>query len=87
MNEYTEIEQFDTSVLERTTEDIAEFFSDAEQEAVNKAARLTYLMDKVEESGFHGTSEGSENPLMLEIEDLANFLNWFYPDLLDPRFN
>lgn len=86
MNEYTEIEQFDTSILERTSEDIAEFFSDPMEEAISKAGRLSYLMDEIEASGFHGTSEGTENLVMLEIEELANFLNWFYPNLLDPRF-
>ena len=100
MNEYTEIEQFDTSLLLEdailgednevighfTSEDAEEFFSDPEQKAIAMASELTYLMDKVEASGFVGSSEGTTNPDLLRIEELANTLSWFAPEHLDSRF-
>ena len=42
-------------------------------------ARCTKLMDTVEAIGQTG-------PLMQEITEIANWLDWFYPELLDKRF-
>ena len=58
-----------------------------EQREANAMAReLSGLMDEVEALGGAHTSEGSTDEAMLRIEYLANFLDMFYPDLLDKRF-
>ena len=57
-----------------------------QREARAMAFELSALMDEVESLGGDYTSEGSENDTILRIQYLANFLHWFYPDLLDKRF-
>lgn len=58
-----------------------------EQEKAQRMAReLSNLMDEVEARGGDYTSEGSTDEDILRIEYLANYLDWFYPDLLDKRF-
>ena len=57
-----------------------------QREARAMAFELSALMDEVEAWGGDHTSEGSENETLLRIEYLANFISWFYPDLLDKRF-
>ena len=62
--------------------------ADMEEEAASRMAReLSSLMDEVEALGGDVTSEGSEDEAMLRIEYLANYLSWFYPQLLDKRFS
>jgi hypothetical protein len=98
MNDYTDIEQFDTSVLADpilgednevigyfTSEDADDYFSDPEAQYSAMAAELTYLMDKVEASGFQGSSDDG-NADMERISEIASILSWFKPDLLDKRF-
>ena len=98
MNELLDIEQFDTSVLADpifgedhevigyfTSEDADDYFSDPEAQYSAMAAELTYLMDKVEASGFHGSSEDG-NDDMVRISEIASILSWFKPELLDKRF-
>ena len=43
-------------------------------------------MDEVDALGVAATSEESEDEVMARIEFLANYLSWFYPELLDKRF-
>ena len=57
-----------------------------QREARAMATELSGLMDEVEALGGSHTSEGSEDETLLRIEYLANYLDWFYPDLLDKRF-
>jgi hypothetical protein len=57
-----------------------------QREAKAMARELSNLMDEVEALGGAHTSAGSEDEVMLRIQYLANYLDWFYPDLLDPRF-
>ena len=98
MNELLNIEQFDTSVLADpimgedneivgyfTSEDADDYFSDPEAQYSSMAAELTYLMDKVEASGFVGSTEDG-NPDMTRISEIASILSWFKPELLDKRF-
>jgi hypothetical protein len=59
----------------------------AQREARSMARELSNLMDEVESRGGAHTSAGSEDEAMLRIEYLANYLDIFYPDLLDPRFS
>jgi len=62
--------------------------AEREQREANEMAReLSNLMDEVEALGGEHTSAGSTDETMLRIEYLANFLSWFYPDKLDPRFS
>ena len=99
MNEYTEIEQFDTSVLDAepmfgedhevigyfTSEDADEYFSDPEAQYSAMAAECSYLMDLVEaEGGAHNSDDGDER--MVRISEIATILSYFRPELLDPRF-
>jgi hypothetical protein len=98
MNDYTEIEQFDTSVLAEpilgednevigyfTSEDADEYFSDPENQWSAMAAECTYLMNQVEADGFVGTSDDGD-PRMIRIAEIATLLESFKPELLDPRF-
>ena len=57
-----------------------------QREADAMARELSALMDEVEASGGDHTSEGSTDETMLRIEFLANYLDWFFPEKLDPRF-
>lgn len=57
-----------------------------QREARAMARELSGLMDEVEAWGGDHTSEGSDNEVLKRIEYLANYLDWFYPDLLDKRF-
>ena len=57
-----------------------------QRESSAMARELSALMDEVEALGGEHTSEGSTDETMLRIEYLANYLSWFYPDKLDPRF-
>jgi len=47
---------------------------------------LSDLMDNVEADNYYGTAQDGD-PRMMQIERLANYLAWFYPDQLDPRIN
>ena len=98
MENILEIEEFDTSVLADpifgedhevigyfSSEDADDYFSDPEAQYSAMAAELTYLMDKVEASGFHGSSEDG-NDDMVRISEIASVLSWFKPELLDKRF-
>lgn len=99
MNDFTEIEQFDTSVLLEdailgednevigyfTSEDADEYFSDPEAQYSAMAAECSYLMDLVEaEGGAHNSDDGDER--MVRISEIATILYYFRPELLDPRF-
>ena len=99
MNDFTEIEQFDTSVLLEdailgednevigyfTSEDADEYFSDPEAQYSAMAAECSYLMDLVEaEGGAHNSDDGDER--MVRISEIATILSYFRPELLDPRF-
>ena len=53
-----------------------------EREANAMARELSGLMDEVEARGGIFFEEDR-----LRIEYLANYLDWFYPDKLDPRFS
>jgi hypothetical protein len=62
-----------------------------EQERVERqnnafARELSALMDEVEARRVDVTSEGTSDEDLLRIEYLANYLDWFAPDKLDPRF-
>jgi hypothetical protein len=57
-----------------------------QREAKAMARELSNLMDEVEALGGSHTSAGSTDETMLRIEYLANYLDWFYPHLLDKRF-
>ena len=73
MNEFTEVEQFDTSVLAPTPS-----FEDMAREC-------SALMDEVEaEGGAHTSDEG--DPRMVRISELATLISYFAPELLDKRF-
>ena len=97
MNDYTEIEQFDTSVLEPmlgednevigyfTSEDADEYFADPENQYSAMAAECTYLMNQVEAEGYVGSDEDGD-PRMVRISEIATVLSYFRPELLDPRF-
>jgi len=97
MNEYTEIEQFDTSVLEDSyyseeldyvdpSEIADDFFSDLGNMPVEEIAlECSRLMDAIEAEGGAHSSDGGD-PRMVRIMALANYLAWFYPEHLDPRF-
>ena len=62
--------------------------ADMEAEAASRMAReLSSLMDEVDALGVAVTSEDSEDAVMARIEFLANYLSWFYPQLLDKRFS
>lgn len=65
--------------MENFTFDFAGFAPD------ELAATLSNLMDEVEALGGAHTSDG-DDPRMKKIMELANYLSWFYPDLLDKRF-
>jgi hypothetical protein len=56
------------------------------REANEMARELSSLMDEVEAIGGAHTSAGSTDETMLRIEYLANYLDIFFPDLLDKRF-
>ena len=56
------------------------------RDARDMARELSGLMDEVEAWGGTHTSEGSDNEMLKRIEYLANYLDWFFPDLLDKRF-
>jgi len=58
-----------------------------DEQASRWARELTSLMDEVDALGAEATSEDSEDEVMARIEYLANYLSWFYPNLLDPRFS
>jgi len=61
--------------------------SDMQDEQASRWAReLTSLMNEVDALGVAVTSEESEDEVMTRIEFLANYLSWFYPELLDKRF-
>ena len=61
--------------------------ADLETEQASRWAReLSSLMDGVDALGVDVTSEDSEDEVMARIEFLANYLSWFYPQLLDKRF-
>ena len=97
MNDFTEIEQFDTSVLEPilgednevvgyfTSEDADDYFSDPEAQYSAMAAELTYLMNLIE-ADYQGQVADQEDPRMVRISEIANILAWFKPELLDKRF-
>jgi hypothetical protein len=97
MNEFTDIEQFDTSLLEPmlgednevigyfTSEDADDYFSDPEAQYSAMAAECTYLMNLVE-ADYQGVPADQEDPRMVRISEIANILAWFKPELLDPRF-
>ena len=57
-----------------------------QREANAMARELSALMDEVEAVGGAHTSAGSTDETMLRIEYLANYLDTFYPNLLDKRF-
>jgi hypothetical protein len=62
--------------------------SDMQDEQASRWAReLTSLMNEVDALGVAITSEESEDEVMTRIEFLANYLSWFYPELLDKRFS
>jgi hypothetical protein len=62
--------------------------ADMQDEQASRWAReLTSLMDEVDALGVAVTSEGSQDEVMARIEFLANYLSWFYPQLLDKRFS
>jgi hypothetical protein len=58
-----------------------------DEQASRWANELTSLMDEVDALGVAATSEDSEDAVMARIEFLANYLSWFYPQLLDKRFS
>ena len=58
-----------------------------DEQASRWARELTSLMDEVDALGTAVTSEDSEDEVMTRIEFLANYLSWFYPQLLDKRFS
>jgi hypothetical protein len=58
-----------------------------DEQASRWARELTSLMDEVDALGVAVTSEDSEDAVMARIEFLANYLSWFYPQLLDKRFS
>jgi len=49
------------------------------------ATELSALMDAVEASGFHGSSDDGD-PRMTRISELASLISWFAPEKLDKRF-
>jgi len=61
--------------------------AEREQREANAMAReLSALMDEVEADGYVGSSDEGD-ARMIRIMELANFIQWFYPDKLDPRFS
>ena len=58
-----------------------------DEQAARWSRELTSLMDEVDALGVAVTSEDSEDEVMARIEFLANYLSWFYPELLDKRFS
>ena len=57
-----------------------------EEEASRMAIELSALMDDVEAQGYFGSSDDGDSR-MIRIMELANVLEWLYPDKLDPRFS
>lgn len=51
------------------------------------ASHLTQLMDEVDRLGITVDSATSEDETIQRIDALANYLSWFYPNLLDKRFD
>jgi hypothetical protein len=62
------------------------FESMEEESASRMATELSVLMDEVESDGYVGSSDEGD-ARMIRIMELANFLQWFYPERLDPRFS
>ena len=48
---------------------------------------LSKLMDEIDLEGKPVDSTGTDDPRLLRIEYLANYLDIFYPELLDSRFS
>ena len=102
MNAFTDEEQFDYSLVaepilgednevigffdeELPYNDPAEVADEYFSDPANMAAECSRLMDEVEaEGGAHHSDEG--DPRMTRISEIATYLSYFYPDLLDPRF-
>jgi len=49
------------------------------------SALCSSLMDEIEASAYTGSSDDGD-PRMVRIMEIANYLSWFYPELLDKRF-
>jgi len=62
------------------------FESMEEESASRMASELSSLMDEVESVGYVGSSDEGD-ARMVRIMELANFIQWFYPERLDPRFS
>jgi hypothetical protein len=62
------------------------FESMEEQSASLMALELSTLMDEVEADGYVGSSDDGD-ARMIRIMELANVLEWLYPEKLDPRFS
>jgi hypothetical protein len=62
-------------------------FESMEEQSVSiMAIELSHLMDLVEASNLIGSSDDGD-PRMVRIMELANYLEWFYPEKLDARFS
>jgi len=62
-------------------------FESMEEQSVSiMAMELSSLMDSYEASNFVGSSDDGD-PTMIRIMELANYLEWFYPEKLDSRFS
>jgi len=62
------------------------FESMEEESAYRMAKELSVLMDEVEADGYVGSSDEGD-VRMVRIMELANWIQWFYPERLDPRFS
>ena len=62
-------------------------FESMEEQSVSiMAMELSTLMDEVEADGYAGSSDEGD-ARMVRIMELANWIQWFYPERLDPRFS
>lgn len=70
--------------MEKITDEVTAFdatTSVAKPEDI--AAECSALMDEIE---AEGSAADSDDPRMVRIGELATYLSYFYPDLLDKRF-
>ena len=49
------------------------------------AQECSDLMDEIE-AELNGSPADPEDPRMIRISEIATYLSYFYPDLLDKRF-
>lgn len=49
------------------------------------AQECTTLMDEIEAEGYVGSNDDGD-PRMVRISEIATYLSYFFPELLDKRF-